>query len=180
MNNKKSSFRGYKFKKKKKGFKVDGVKIQNAKPRTVDNIKFKSGLEAFCYTKLKENGIHDFQYEEHTFVLQDKFVSSTSGLEIYNKTFQEKNGSKKMKSVFGEVTNNIRAITYTPDFVHLNEDKTGWIIETKGFRTGEFTLKWKMFKKFLKENKYIVSLYTPSNQTQVAQAIDSVKSKYYI
>lgn len=164
---------------KRKGF-GGGNKIQNVKPKTVDNIKFKSSLEAFCYSKLKESGINDFQYEEHTFVLQDKFISNTSGFELYNKTIDIGKGKRKLKAIFGEVTNNIRSITYTPDFVHINDDKTGWIIETKGFKTGEFNIKWKMFKHFLKNNGYNLSLYTPNNHGNIMKTIESVKSKYYI
>lgn len=175
----KGPFRGYKFNKKKKSFKVDGVKIQNAKPKTVNNIKFKSGLEAFCYTKLRENGIDDFQYEGETFVIQEKFISNTSGFELYNKTLVI-GTKKKLKVMFGEVTNNIRAITYTPDFIHINEDRTGWVIETKGWRMETFKIKWKMFKHYLKKNGYNLSLYTPNSQENVMKCIQSVKSKYYI
>ena len=168
---------------KKKGFKVDGVKIKNAKKKTVDGINFKSGLEAFCYSALKSNGITDFEYEKHTFVLLDKFTSNTNGLEVYNKTEEFKSRGKivkKLHAKFGEVTNNIRAITYTPDFVHIDTvEKTGYIIETKGFSTGEFKLKWKMFKYWLKQNGYVLSLYTPNNHANVLLAIASIKSKYY-
>lgn len=171
------SWRG---RKKKKVFKVDGVKIQNAKKQTYDGVDFKSGLEAFCYRKLKENNINDFEYEKHTFVLQDKFVSTTSGFEVHNRTVGE-GKSRKLKAVFGEVTNNIRAITYTPDFVHLDQkSKTGWIIETKGWQLNEFKIKWKMFKMWLKNNGYTVALYTPNTQENVIKSIESIKSKYYI
>lgn len=178
MNNNKPQYRGYKFK-KKKSFKVDGVKIQKPKPKVIDKIKFRSSLEAFCYVKLKENGITDFGYETETFVIQEKFVSNTSGFELYNKTLDIA-GKKKSRTLFGEVTNNIRAITYTPDFIHINEDKTGWVIETKGFRMETFKIKWKMFKYFLKKNGYNLSLYTPNSQENVMKCIQSVKSKYYI
>lgn len=74
-------------------------KIKNAAPIEQDGIKFRSKLELRCYTKLKENNI-DFKYEEHKFILIPKF------------TYMEEN---------------IRAITYTPDFTGDN-----WIIECKG------------------------------------------------
>ncbi len=168
---------------KKKSFKVDGVKIKNAKKKTVDGINFKSSLEAFCYSTLKAQGITNFQYEGHTFVLLNKFTSNTSGLEVYNKTEEYKSRGKMVKKLhakFGEVTNNIRAITYTPDFVSIDpETKMGWIIETKGFSTGEFKLKWKMFKHWLLANGYTISLYTPNNQENTLKSIASIKSKYY-
>lgn len=167
-------------KNKKKGFKVDGVKIKNAKKQTVDGINFKSGLEAFFYTEAIKAGINNFQYEGKKFLLQDKFVSNSSGMELYEKTADNAPKNAKRKTIFGETTNNIRAITYTPDFICIDEEsKTGWVCETKGFKMGEFKLKWKMFKKLLKDQGYVLSLYMPSNKQQVLLTLASIKSKYY-
>lgn len=168
-------------KKKKKGYKVDGVKIKNAKSKTVDGIKFKSGLEAYFYEEAKKAGLKP-EYEGKRFTLQDKFISTASGLELYEKidlNLQDKKKTKR-KTHFGEVTSNIRAITYTPDFCCINEEtKTGWIVETKGWRMETFKIKWKMFKKLLLDQGYVVSLYTPNNRENVLKTIQSIKSKYY-
>lgn len=64
-------------------------KIKNATQLTVDNIKFKSKLEAYTYKKLKEANI-DIQYEPQKYELLPAFI-------INNKK--------------------IRPITYTPDFI---------------------------------------------------------------
>lgn len=64
-------------------------KIKNATQLIVDNIKFKSKLEAYTYKKLKEANI-DVQYEPCKYELLPTF--------IFN--------NKK-----------IRPITYTPDFI---------------------------------------------------------------
>lgn len=165
---------------KKKKFKVDGVKIKNAKKKTVDGVNFKSHLEAFFYTEAKKAGINDFAYESKKFVLQDKFISTSSGIELYTRLDATDKKNVKKRVVFGEVTNNIRAITYTPDFVCINEEtKTGWIVETKGFKMETFNIKWKMFKKYLKDNGYVLSLYTPNNKENILKTIQSIKSKYY-
>lgn len=167
---------------KKKKFKVDGVKIKNAKKKSVDGINFKSHLEAFFYTEAKKAGITNFGYESRKFVLQDKFTATSSGMELYEKIDLDLKNKKqsKRKTHFGEVTNNIRTITYTPDFVYIDEEtKTGWICETKGFRMETFKIKWKMFKKHLLDNGYVLSLYTPNNKENVLKTIQSIKSKYY-
>lgn len=68
----------------------ENVKIKNATKVEVNGIKFRSKLEAYCYSKLIESNLL-VNYEEETFVLQEAF---------------EYNGEK------------IRPITYTPDFTH--------------------------------------------------------------
>ena len=42
-----------------------------------------------------------------------------------------------------------RSRTYTPDFI---DPKGKWIIETKGYANESFPLRWKLFKKHLKDN----------------------------
>lgn len=74
-------------------------KVRNATPLVYENIKFRSKLEVYCYKKLKENNINA-EYESTQYVLLDSFK--------YN----------------GE---NIRKMTYKPDFVGTN-----FIIECKG------------------------------------------------
>lgn len=64
-------------------------KVRNATPNVYDGIKFKSKLETYTYTKLKESKI-DAEYESTHFELIPKF---------------EYNGEK------------VRAMTYLPDFV---------------------------------------------------------------
>lgn len=159
-------------KKKKKKFRVGGVKIKNAKKKTIDGIQFKSSLEAFCYTELKKHGIKDFQYEGHKFILQDKFVASMESWEL-----QSKKVGNKIQHTFEVNTPKMRAITYTPDFVCINENKEGWIIETKGFRMSDFKIKWKMFKKLLTDKGFKVKLYMPNTQENVLKVINLIKNE---
>lgn len=166
--------------KKKKSFNVGGVKIKNAKKQTIDGINFKSQLEGFFYSEAKKAGINDFQYEGKKFLLQDKFTATSSGIELYTKIDATDKKNVKKKIVFGEVTSKIRTITYTPDFICIDEEtKTGWVVETKGFKMETFNIKWKMFKKHLLDNGYVLSLYTPNNRENVLKTIQSIKSKYY-
>ena len=71
---------------------MQNQKIKNATVTTVDNIKFKSKLEAYTYQKLKEANIK-VEYEPTKYELLPAF--------IFN--------NKK-----------IRPITYTPDFIGNN------------------------------------------------------------
>lgn len=116
--------------KKKKGKSVNR-KIRNATRLEIDGHKFRSKLEAFTYSKLKENGINDFEYETVKFVLHPKFVFSGTSMESFEKTDRQ-TGIKTRG--FDESKNDIREITYLPDFVCIDaETKTGWIIEDKGY-----------------------------------------------
>ncbi len=152
-------------------------KIKNARPvQHPDGRNFKSKIESFCCQKLFEAGIDDFKYEGYKFTIQEAFEFNNTSTEV---TRAVKDGIKG-PCEYKETTNNIRAITYTPDFGYINpETKEGWIIETKGFATDSFTLKWKMFKKYLTDNNYIVSLYKPSNQGTILKTIEIIKNKYY-
>ena len=68
----------------------------------------------------------------------------------------------------------IRQMTYTPDFV--GDD---YIIECKGNMNDAFPLRWKLFKRHLKDNgldeKY--TLYLPRNQKQVDIVIENILKK---
>jgi hypothetical protein len=66
----------------------------------------------------------------------------------------------------------VREITYTPDFVGKD-----WVIETKGMKTPDFLLKWKLFKRYLTDNNLKYTLYMPSSQKQVRLAIEHILGK---
>lgn len=142
-------------------------KIKNATSLIVNGLTFKSKLELFTYNKLLESGIKDFKYEEDKFTLMEPFEYNNESIEL-----------KKDRS-FEPITNNIRAITYLPDFTRINEDKIGWIIECKGFPNDGWANKWKTFKNYLVKNGYNVTLYKPNNQQNVLKTIDMINNKFY-
>lgn len=151
-------------------------KIKNAKSLELDNgLKFRSKLELFTYQKLLENKIKDFKYEEEKFVLNDGFEFNNESYESYERKLD--NGKVKQ---FGDVDHKIRPITYLPDFTHINHSsKTGWILEVKGYANDTFPLKWKMFKKWLHDNNYNLTLFKPNNQQNVLKCIQIIKERYY-
>ena len=139
---------------KKKG----RAKVKGVKKTVYKGIEFQSLLEKHMYKALDDEGIK-VDYEKHTFTVFPGMVYPQACYEgtktrLYNK------GSK------------IRPITYTPDFVDPNGK---WIIETKGYANESFPLRWKLFKKHLKDNNLTYVLFMPRNKAQVAEVLELVK-----
>lgn len=67
----------------------------------------------------------------------------------------------------------IRSINYTPDF-----DSDKFIVEIKGFNFSDiaFTLRFKLFKKYMVDNKINKKLYLLKNQKQVNEALEEIKT----
>ena len=124
---------------------------------------YRSKLEEFCAKELKKENI-PFEYETLKVVLQEGFTFDNPSFE-------------KNKNTYSLNSEKIRPITYTPDFIGAS-----WIIEVKGRETTDFKIKWKMFKKWLKDNNSTIALFKPTNQKQVLETIKYIKyelsSKY--
>ena len=141
----------------KKQIKKRG-KVKNAVKNMYKGIKFQSKLELACYKELEINKI-DVEYEETTFTIFDGLVYPQACYEGTQKKLYNK-GSK------------IRPIRYTPDFVDPNGK---WIIETKGYANEAFPLRWKLFKKHLKDNNHHYVLFMPRNKKQVVEVVELIK-----
>ena len=140
-----------------KNKKFSRSKVKNAKKSTYDGKNFQSNLELYCYKGLQAVKI-PVEYEETTFTIFDAFVYPQACYEgtarkLYNR-------------------NSVRAITYTPDFVDPNGK---WIIETKGYANESFPLRWKLFKKHLKDNNHHYVLFMPRNKKQVDEVVELIK-----
>jgi len=138
--------------------KYSRSKVKNAKKSTYKGHEFKSNLELHCYKKLEEAKI-PVKYEEITYTIFDALVYPQACYEGTNKKLYNK-GSK------------IRPITYTPDFVDPNGK---FIIETKGYANESFPLRWKLFKKHLKDNNKQYVLFMPRNKKQVDEVVELIK-----
>ena len=123
--------------------------------------KFKSSIEKYCSDSLRESGIA-FSYEEQQFVLMESF-------RFPHKYFKMTAKKKEMSDRTNSVQQPIR---YTPDFVGKDSK---WIIETKGYANESFPLRWKLFKKHLKDNNHHYVLFMPRNKTQVDEVIELIK-----
>ena len=71
-----------------------------------------------------------------------------------------------------EVVKKILNIKYTPDFV-----SDTFIIECKGRANESFPIRWKMFKKYVKENLPHVTLYKPQNQKECDKVIELINER---
>ena len=145
----------------KKRFKRKRGPVRSKKV-TFDGITFASGLERYMYQVLKKNKIHAI-YEGATFVLQESFMFD-------NESFERQSNGK------GDMVNRgqkkILNIKYTPDFV-----SDSFIIECKGRANESFPMRWKMFKKYVKENLPRVTLYKPQNQKECDKVIELITKK---
>jgi len=130
-----------------------------AKKVTFDGIKFASGLEKYMYIALKKAKIHAL-YEGTTFELQEGFMFDTDSYE------RQGNGKGTMVNRGRKKILNIK---YTPDFV-----SPSFIIECKGRANESFPLRWKMFKKHVKEQIPHVTLYKPQNQKECDEVVELI------
>ena len=130
-----------------------------AKKVSFDGIQFASGLEKYMYQALKNAKIKA-EYEGKTYVLQESFVFEVDSYE------RQANGK-------GDLVNRgqkkILNIKYTPDFI-----SDSFIIECKGRANESFPLRWKMFKKYVKNNLSHVTLYKPQNQKECDEVINLI------
>ena len=133
-----------------------------SKKVTYDGIKFASGLEKYMYQALKRAKIQAI-YEGATFVLQEDFIFNVDSYE------RQANGKGQMVNRGQKKIQNIK---YTPDFV-----SDSFIIECKGRANESFPIRWKMFKKYVKEHLKHVILYKPQNQKECDQVIELIINK---
>jgi len=133
-----------------------------SKKVTYDGIRFASGLEKYMYLALKEAKIVA-RYEGETYVLQDSF-------EFNNESYERQANGKGQMINRGQ--KKIQNIKYTPDFV-----SDSFIIECKGRANESFPIRWKMFKKYVKEHLKHVTLYKPQNQKECDQVIKLITNK---
>ena len=145
----------------KKKFKRKRGPVRSKKV-TFDGVTFASGLEKYMYQVLKKNKIQAV-YEGQTFVLQEGFMFDNESYE------RQSNGKGDMVNRGNKKILNIK---YTPDFV-----SDSFIIECKGRANESFPIRWKMFKKYVKENLPRVTLYKPQNQKECDKVIELITKK---
>ena len=145
----------------KKKFKRKRGPVRSKKV-TFDGITFASGLERYMYQVLKKAKIKAI-YEGQTFVLQEGFMFDNESFE------RQSNGKGDMVN---RGSNKILNIKYTPDFV-----SDSFIIECKGRANESFPIRWKMFKKYVKQNLPHVTLYKPQNQKECDKVIELINER---
>ena len=133
-----------------------------AKKVSFDGITFASGLEKYMYIALKKAKLYA-EYEGVTFTLQDSFMFDVDSYE------RQGNGKGDMVN---RGQKKIQSIKYTPDFI-----SPSFIIECKGRANESFPMRWKMFKKFVKNELPHVTLYKPQNQKECDKVIELILTK---
>ena len=133
-----------------------------AKKVSFDGITFASGLERYMYQILKKAKIKA-TYEGKTFVLQEGFMFD-------NESFERQSNGKG--GMVNRGSKKILNIKYTPDFV-----SDSFIIECKGRANESFPIRWKMFKKYVKQNLPHVTLYKPQNQKECDKVIELINER---
>ena len=128
----------------------------------VDNIEFKSGLEAYMYKALKAANIKA-QYEGVSYELIPSF-------DLKNKCYERQASSKGEYRNRGGKT--IRKVTYTPDFTGR-----GFIIECKGRPNESFPIRWKLFKMYASKKLPKVTIYKPQNQKECDETVSLILGK---
>ena len=133
-----------------------------SKKVTFDGIKFASGLEKYMYQALKKAKIKS-EYEGQTYELQEGFMFDVDSYE------RQGNGKGDMVNRGRKKILNIK---YTPDFI-----SDSFIIECKGRANESFPIRWKMFKKYVKERIPHVTLYKPQNQKECDKVVELILTK---
>jgi hypothetical protein len=133
-----------------------------AKKVTFDGIQFASGLEKYMYQALKKAKIKS-EYEGQTYELQEGFIFDVDSYE------RQGNGKGDMVNRGRKKILNIK---YTPDFI-----SDSFIIECKGRANESFPIRWKMFKKYVKERIPHVTLYKPQNQKECDKVVELILTK---
>ena len=133
-----------------------------AKKKIVDGIEFKSGLEAYMYTALKQASIKA-KYEGVKFEIAPSF-------DFKNKCYERQSNGKGEYKDRG--SKKILKISYTPDFTGRE-----FIIECKGRANESFPIRWKLFKKYVSEQLPNVTLYKPQNQKECDETVSLILGK---
>ena len=133
-----------------------------SKKVTFDGITFASGLEKYMYQALKKAKIKS-EYEGQTYELQEGFMFDVDSYE------RQGNGKGDMVNRGRKKILNIK---YTPDFI-----SDSFIIECKGRANESFPIRWKMFKKYVKEQIPHVTLYKPQNQKECDKVVELILTK---
>ena len=131
-----------------------------SKKASADGITFASNLEKYMYLALKKAKIHAL-YEGETFELVGSFEFPFECFE------RQSNGKGELKNRGNKKVLNIK---YTPDFIGKN-----FIIEVKGRANEAFPMRWKLFKKYIAEQKLPpFTLYKPQNQSECDRVVELI------
>jgi hypothetical protein len=141
-------------------------RLIKSKAITIDGINFKSRLEGYMYSLLKENNIK-FIYEGESFELSPSFV--------FNNDYFARLSSGK-----GDFINRghkrVNHMSYKPDFI-INQDGYYAIIETKGLPTEAFNMRMKLFKRGIELQNIQCDIFVPATQKECLKTMELILDK---
>ena len=140
-----------------------GTPLIRSKKTEYKGKRFLSRLEAYMFEILDLKGIK-CKYEEDKFTIIEPFFFPNKS---YEKTISSGNKliNKGEKKHLG--------ISYTPDFtIDVGDQKI--IIECKGLATDVFSMRFKLFKKWIADNDKNYILFTPRNQGQCNFVLEEI------
>jgi len=136
-----------------------------SKKATFDGITFASGLELNMWKAMKAAGIKA-EYESEKFELLSSF-------KLPNEVWERQGNGRG--SFLQKAGVNIRAMRYTPDFIIRKPDGAiHIIIETKGRANEAFPLRWKLFKKVIKEQYPDVIIFKPQKIAECEKTVERI------
>lgn len=133
--------------------------MRKGKKIKYDGLQFQSGLEKYCYIRLKANKLFE-GYETETYTIMESFSFPD---DIYAKT-------SAGKGEFKQRPRTIREIKYTPDFVGRD-----YVIECKGWPNEAYPLRKKLYLQWEKNNKTGRKFYEPRVKADVDKTIELIK-----
>lgn len=142
-------------------------KVIGATECEADGIKFKSRWECKVYQMLKEADLNP-QYEGLKIHLQEAFEPKVP--------FYTRIKDKRRLPGFRIDDYKVRAITYSPDFKVVYNNKT-YFIEAKGMKTDRYQLTVKLFRKWLEENHPDSIAFEVYTQKHVKDTIEIIKNE---
>lgn len=139
-----------------------GTPLIRAQKTEYKGKKFQSRLEVYMFKALEEAKI-PCKYESESFTIIKPFFFANDS---YEKT-------PTSKVLINKGNKNHLGITYKPDFIVENGEQR-IIIECKGLATDVFSMRFKLFKKWISDNNKNYILFTPRNQSQCDFVIEKI------
>lgn len=140
-------------------------KVLGATECEIDGIKFKSKWECKVYQMLKEAGLNP-EYEKLKIQLQETFEPTVP--------FYTRIKDRRRLPGFKIDNYKVRAITYSPDFRVVYNNKT-YFIEAKGMKTDSYVIKVRLFRKWLEDNAPNSITFEVYTQKNVKDTIKIIK-----
>lgn len=151
-------------------------RVRNAHPKEFNGIKFKSLAEVMVYKTLLSEGFEP-KYEQEVYHIMEGVIPTVPFL-TKNK-FKRKNHNIVNIGRFAcRDKRPLQGMVYTPDFT-FDYNGRHIIIEVKGFSTGEYLYRFKLFRISLEQrsDKDNIEVWEIHTKTQLLECIAHLKQE---